>query len=85
MTPYETAMRMMRQRDMTVSDPDFIVAYLREEIKKAPGENGLYLSPHPYDQLRACSITMNKLGQAMFSAFRDVVIPRAIQMNHPAA
>lgn len=85
MTPYETAMRMTRQRDTTVGDPDFIVAYLREEIKKAPGKNGLYLSPHPYDQLRACFITLNKVNQAVFSAFRDVVIRQTAQSDYTLA
>lgn len=34
-TPYETAMRFMRQRDTTTGHPDFIVAYLREEAEES--------------------------------------------------
>lgn len=33
MTPYETALRLIRQRGTTLSDPAFIAAYLAEELR----------------------------------------------------
>lgn len=52
MTPYETAMRLMRQRGTTVSHPDFVVAYLREEASRTKDGNPLRLSPHFNDRMR---------------------------------
>lgn len=36
MTPHETAMRLIRQRGTTVSDPAFITAYLAAELDRDP-------------------------------------------------
>ena len=57
MTPYETAMRLMRQRDTTLSEhrpgeTHFVVAYLLEEASRTKDGNPLRLSPHPDDRMR---------------------------------
>lgn len=49
MTPYDVALSMMRRRRM---DPDFIVAYLVEEARRAGADDPLRLSRHPMDRLR---------------------------------
>lgn len=58
MTPYETALHLMRQRDTTLSEhrpgeTHFVVAYLLEEASRTKSGNPLALSPRLSDRMRA--------------------------------
>lgn len=70
MTPHQTAMRFMRQRDTTVSHPDFIVAYLLAEAKAAGFSDLRYLSDHPSDRQQAAWRTLSRSFQVMAKAFK---------------
>lgn len=52
MTPYETALRLMRRRNGTTGHPDFIVAYILEESKHVRDQDPLRLSPHWRDSVQ---------------------------------
>lgn len=50
-TPYELALRYVRQRGTTFSDPRFIEAYLIAEINRVPYREGRLLHPNPLTRI----------------------------------
>lgn len=51
MSPYEVAMRLIRQRGTALSEPEFIAAYLNQEARQAPHGSALMLSPYITDRI----------------------------------
>lgn len=71
MTPYETAMRLMRQRNGTTGHPDFVVAYLRQEASRTKDGNPLRLSPNPDDRARDAEVRAETLRDTITAFLSD--------------
>lgn len=81
MTPYETALRFMRQRGTTTSHPDFIVAYLREEASRTKDGNPLRLSPHPYDRARFVWGDLKDAIRPLMRQINDAAVKTSVEMG----
>lgn len=76
MSPYQTALFLMRRR---VVDPDFVVAYLLAETERAGHADSLRLSDHPDDRFRYRWEDLREAFKALIPAFQRM--SRAVQQS----